>query len=420
MNRRELLMSGAILAAGPKLGLTQTSKSAGSAGSEPAGSPPKILLNDYLPKSIYRIPITNVPKAKYPLIDCHCHGRGPLKLDEMLKVMDKVGLEKAIIFTGAGTGDKFKEVSREYAAHQDRFDLWCMFDLRGVDEPGFGPGAIKSLEECHSAGAKGIGEITDKGRGIFSGQAVKRPVGMPAAFKGFNTASTEAPNYTPDPSPPNPDAPMGPHADDPRMDSLWERAGQLGMVISIHVADPIWSSLPMDNTNDGLMNGWSWRIDMQPGTYNNDQLVTSLENAMKKHPKTQFIACHLANLDYDLGRLGQMFDRNPNFYADIAARFAETATIPRVAAKFITKYADRIVYGSDVTYYEPFFATSFRILETDDDHFYFRGHAGGFLANANFNYHWTLNGFGLSDDVLKKIYHDNAMQIYARAQQNRT
>jgi predicted TIM-barrel fold metal-dependent hydrolase len=147
--------------------------------------------------------------------------------------------------------------------------------------------------------------------------------------------------------------------------------------------------------------------------------VNSLENAVKKHPKTQFIACHLCNLDYDLARLGKMFDRNPNLYADLGARFAETATIPRVAQKFLTKYSDRIVYGTDVTYYEPFFTTTFRILETDDDHFYMRGKMGSPLANANFNYHWTLNGFGLSDDVLKKIYHENAIRIYARAAQNR-
>ena len=46
-----------------------------------------------------------------------------------------------------------------------------------------------------------------------------------------------------------------------------------------------------------------------------DELIESLERAVKKHPKTIFIACHLDNLDYDLTRLGQMFDRNPNLYA---------------------------------------------------------------------------------------------------------
>ena len=121
------------------------------------------------------------------------------------------------------------------------------------------------------------------------------------------------------------------------------------------------------------------------------------------------------NLDYDLDRLGQMLDRNPNLNADIAARFSETATIPRFMHRFLTKYSDRIVYGTDVDYSESFFGATFRILETEDEHFYLRGKVD--TANFNFNYHWPSNGFGLPDDVLKKNYRDNMVNIMARAQQ---
>jgi predicted TIM-barrel fold metal-dependent hydrolase len=166
------------------------------------------------------------------------------------------------------------------------------------------------------------------------------------------------------------------------------------------------------------MNGWTWRIILEPGTYGHEELINSLENAVKNHPKTLFIACHLFNLDYDLSRLGQLFDRNPNLYADIAARFAETAPIPRFVRQFLTKYPDRIVYGSDVTYDEAFFSATFRILETEDEHFYLRGKVGS--ANFNFNYHWALNGFGLPDNVLRKIYYDNMANIMACAQRQRS
>lgn len=400
MNRRELMIAGTIFAANPRLGkAVQSNSGAESAPSEQPGTPPTILLNDYLPQSIYRIPVTEVPKAKFPVFDGHDHGHGPLTVAEMLRIMDKVGIEKTVIFTGAGTADRFNEVARDYADHPDRFDLWCMFDLLGVDQAGFGPNAIKSLEECHRAGAKGVGELHDKGRGIFSGQ--NAGAHHPAQHRGGQSALNGGPTFTHDPTPPPaPNAPIGPHPDDPRMDILWDKAGQLGMPISFHTSDPIWSYQPMDSTNDGLMNGWSWRIVIVPGTYDHDQLINSFENAVKKHPNTQFIACHLCNLDYDLNRLGQLLDRYPNLNADIAARFAETATIPRVMRRFLLKYSDRIVYGTDVTYNEPFFGTTFRILESDDDHFYMRGKVES--ANFNFNYHWTLNGFGLPDDVLKR------------------
>ena len=422
MNRRELVIAGTVLAAGPRFGLARSDGNEATASTEKPGTPPTILLIDYLPQSIYRIPVTEVTRAKFRVFDGHDHGHGPLSVAEMIRIMDKVGVEKTVVFTSAGAVDRFNEVARDYADHPDRFDLWCMLDLRGVDEAGFGPNAIKSLEECHRAGAKGIGELHDKGRGIFSGQrtVTRRPAGASRARLGAGqSALNGGPTYTHDPSPPpSPNSPIGPHPDDPRLDRLWDKAGQLGMPVSFHTSDPIWSYQPMDYTNDGLMNGWTWRIIPEPGTYDHDQLVNSLENAVKNHRNTLFIACHLCNLDYDLGRLSQMLDRNPNLYADIAARFAETAQIPRFVRRFLTKYPDRIVYGTDVTYDEAFFSATFRILETEDEHFYLRGKVGS--ANFNFNYHWPLHGFGLPDDLLQKIYYDNMANIMARAQQNRT
>ena len=168
----------------------------------------------------------------------------------------------------------------------------------------------------------------------------------------------------------------------------------------------------MDKNNDGLMNGWTWRIDLKSGMYDHDQLVDSLEKAVKKHPKTIFIACHLANLDYDLTRLGQMFDRCPNLFADISARFAETAPIPRFVNQFFQKYPDRVLYGTDMAYNQRMFSTTFRILETSDEHFYEQD------LNFNFDYHWPLNGFGLPDDVLKNVYGRNAAAVFATAQGN--
>lgn len=381
----------------------------------PPGSPPTILLNNYIPHSIYKIPETIINKAKFPIYDAHCHGRGSISVREMVKIMDEVGVEKALVFTGASTLDSFKEISRQYAPYPGRFDMWCVFDLNDFGKPDFEKAALKSLEECHRAGARGVGEIHDKGRG-FTWQYTSRRTARSGRPSQEYAPLNGGPMYTRNPTPPNPNAPTGPHPDDPRLDALWNRAGQLGMPISIHVSDPIWSYQKMDHTNDGLMNGWSWRIVLEPGMYNHDQLLDSLDKTAGHHPKTTFIACHLSNLDYDLTRLGQMFDRNPNLYADISARFAETATIPRFTRRFLMKYPERVVYGSDVTYSVPFFRTSFRILETEDEHFYERGKVE--TANFNFNYHWTLNGFGLPDNVLKNIYHDNAVRIFRKAQEN--
>jgi predicted TIM-barrel fold metal-dependent hydrolase len=159
---------------------------------------------------------------------------------------------------------------------------------------------------------------------------------------------------------------------------------------------------PMDKHNDGLMNAFRWRLDNQPGIVGHSGMIDILERTVEKHSHTTFVACHCANLDYDLLRLGQVLERHSNLYADISARYAETAPIPRFAAKFYSKFADRLVYGTDMGFDKEMYQITFRILETWDEHFY---------ESDMFSYHWSLNGFGLPDEVLQKVYRANAENI---------
>ncbi len=228
---------------------------------------------------------------------------------------------------------------------------------------------MAELERCVRKGARGVGELGDKGKGLF---------------------------YS------NPTKAYGMHIDYRRMDPLIKKCADLDIPISIHVAEPIWMYLPMDETNDGLMNAFKWRLDNQPGILGHEAMLKTLSNAAAKHPQTTFIACHYANCSYDLDLLGDLFDQHPNLYADISARFGETAPIPRKVNTFFSKYQNRLVYGTDMGTAANMYAITFRILESEDEHFYDREH---------FNYHWPLHGYGLDDEVLKKVYQTNAEEI---------
>lgn len=334
-------------------------------------SPETILLKDYRPKSIYRVPVTQIEKAKFPIIDMHSHpyAKTPQEIDEWVRNMDEVGVEKTMILAMAA-GKEFDEIQKKYSKHPSRFEVWCGLDFSGHDRPGFPASAIRELERCHQAGARGVGEIHDKGQGLRSGKST-------------------APKM---------------HPDDPPMDAVWEKCGELGMPVSLHVADPIWMYQKMDRHNDGLMNAYYWRLDNQPGIVDLSGMVDILERTVARHRKTTFIACHFANLDSDLGRLGEVLDRNPNLYADIAARYAETAPIPRFTAAFYAKHADRLVYGTDMGLDKAMYRITFRILESFDEHFY---------EIEQFSYHWPLNGLGLKDEILKQVYRENAAKLLA-------
>jgi len=331
-------------------------------------SPDQLLLKDYHPRAIHKVPRTAITRARFPVIDVHSHPYAKTKdqIDQWVRTMDELGIEKTVIMTGA-TGKRFDELVAQYGQHRDRFSIWCGFDYAGSDQPGYAAAAVAELERCFKAGAEGVGELSDKGGGLR-----RDPNGLAL------------------------------HIDDSRMDPLIEKCAELGLPINIHVGEPIWMYEPMDRYNDGLMNAFKWRLDDKTNILNHAEVVATLERAVKKHPRTTFIACHFANCCYDLSMLGRLLDSCPNLHADIAARYAETAPIPRYMIKFYGKYQDRLLYGTDMGLSKEMYPTTFRILETEDEHFY----------DWNlFSYHWPLNGFGLKDEVLKKVYAENARKI---------
>jgi predicted TIM-barrel fold metal-dependent hydrolase len=331
--------------------------------------PDKLLLKDFRPKNIYNVPVTKIVKAKYPIIDIHSHAYANTtdELDLWVKNMDEAGITKTILLTYE-YGNDFDSLINFYSKYPDRFELWCGFNYQGYDQPGFGPDAVKELERCFKKGAKGVGELGDKGKGLF---------------------------YC------NPPA-YGMHIDDPRMNPLLEKCAELGMPINIHIGEPQWFYEKMDSTNDGLMNAYTWRLDNQENILTLDEVLRTLENAVKNHPKTLFIACHLANQNTDLEKLGRLLDLYPNLYADISARYAENAPVPKYTSAFFEKYQDRLLYGTDMGFEKSMYETTFRILESNDEHFY----------NVElFGYHWPLYGFGLNGNVLEKLYSLNAKKV---------
>lgn len=321
-----------------------------------------LLLKDYKPQSIFNTPRTSVVKARYPAIDMHMHApRGNVDLGEVareiLENMDECNIQKTVLF--CGTGKAFDDLAAVFGKFPDRFELWC-----GLDFSGFPAATLAELRRCVKAGAKGVGEISDKGTG----------------YRGVE--------------------PM--HLDDPRMDPILEALADLGLPINVHMGDPQWMYEPMDASNDLLFEALFFRRDNKKDDKDLAGMLQVLENAVRKHPRVNFVACHFANQTFDLNRLGRLLDKYANLYADSSQRESYLAAIPRFGKQFIEKYADRIVFGTDQGYSLPMYRNAFHIWETLDEHFY-----AWDVANTRF----ALSGLGLSDATLKKLYHDNAMKL---------
>ncbi len=329
----------------------------------------EILLNEYRPVSIYKIPVTQVTKAKYKAIDMHTHvyARNEEDIKRWITAMDECGIEKSIVFTGA-TGARFDSILKLYSPYSNRFEIWCGFDYSGFDEPGYGPAAVKELERCVRKGARGVGEVMFKGKAVNQNSR-ERSIRLP---------------------------------DDPRFDALFKKCAELKVPVNIHISEDKWMYEDIDNKNDGLMNAATWHIRNDDGSKSHEEMLERFENTLKKHPETIFVAAHLLNCCADLSYLARCFDQYRNLYADCSARYGEIAPIPKFAGEFFEKYADRIVYGTDMTFNESIYRVTFRILESSDEHFY---------ETDLFGYHWPLYGLGLSGQTLKKIYSDTPKRI---------
>tara|TARA_R110002124_G_scaffold170608_10_gene338329 strand:- start:563 stop:1789 length:1227 start_codon:yes stop_codon:yes gene_type:complete len=332
-----------------------------------------VLVKDYAPKSTIIAEETFISKAKFSVIDAHVHhyteieegGNPKQAIKDWVKTMDEVGVEKSVVLTVA-TGKEFDKMVDYYLTdYADRFQLFCGIEMEGIDKPDYPERAVKELERCYKLGARGVGEVTDKGFGVSRDQSLKPEERM--------------------------------HIDDVRLDPFWAKCGELNIPVNVHQSDhpSAWTPPDVYQERTPIFQQFN-KYDTDGLTY--DELVTYLPKLLVKHPKTTFIACHMANLGNDLNRLGAMLDDFDNLYLDISARDYEIGRQPRASAKFLTKYSDRVLFGTDMGLDKQMYQAWWRLLESGDEHMPGR-------------VWWRYYGLELPENVLEKLYRTNAEKV---------
>jgi predicted TIM-barrel fold metal-dependent hydrolase len=132
---------------------------------------------------------------------------------------------------------------------------------------------------------------------------------------------------------------------------------------------------------------------------------------VEAHPKTTFIGAHVASLSEDLGAVAGWLDRYPNLVVEIAARTNELGRQPYTARKFFLEYSDRILFGTDGPRNPERLFLHWRLLETYDEYFPYSEDA--FPPQGL----WNSYGLGLPDDVLRKVYFENATRVIPGAKE---
>jgi predicted TIM-barrel fold metal-dependent hydrolase len=327
-------------------------------------------IEEYDPKSTLVVPEHHPAKAKYPFVDVHNHQDRDISAQDAAKLvseMDRIGMRVMVNLSG-GRGEEFiKGQANLLGRYPGRFVIFANVDFAGISEPGWGERAAAQLAKDVKAGARGLKIYKNLGMTLVDGSGKRVPV------------------------------------DDPRIDPVWAKCGELGIPVLIHTAEPQSFFEPQDAHNERWLELKQFPQRARPPDKFPpfEQLLTEQHHVFEKHPKTKFIDAHLGWLGGDLTRLGQLFDRLPNVYTEIGAVLAELGRQPRAGRAWFEKYQDRVMFGKD-SWNADEYLVYFRVLETDDEYFdyYRKRHA-----------FWKMYGLALPDEVLKKVYYKNALRV---------
>jgi predicted TIM-barrel fold metal-dependent hydrolase len=323
----------------------------------------------YNPGSSLVVPSHPLTRARFPFIDVHSHHRNlsPAGVDSLIAAMDAMNMAVMVNLSG-GTGDRLVQIIMGMKErYPNRFVVFANLSFDGIDDPDWGANAAAQLERDVEAGAQGL--------------KIFKNLGM--------TLTDSAGNRIP--------------TDDHRFDPVWAKAGELGLPVLIHTGDPKQFWEPQDRFNER----W-FELKERPRRIRPpdrfppwEQIMNEQWNMFRRHPNTTFISAHLAWLGGDLTRLGRLFDELPNMHAEIGAVLAELGRQPRFAEEWFIRYQDRVLFGKDAWNPEEYHVY-FRTLETADEYFdyYRKRHA-----------FWKLYGLELPDEVLRKLYYENAVRL---------
>jgi predicted TIM-barrel fold metal-dependent hydrolase len=346
-----------------------------------------LLLRLFRPEPKLQVPRTEIESAKFPVVDIHTHFRYRLRhsaeqLDAFVHLMDRNNIAVCVSLDGR-LDDELKE-HQDYLLEQypHRFAIFANIDWRGDGDPDdpatwdchrpdFGHRMARALADAKQRGAVGLKVFKQLGLGYR-----------------------------------NPDGSLI-KIDDPRWDPIWKVCGELKMPVIIHTADPAAFFDPIDETNERWEElhrhpEWSFPADKFPSR---QSLLDARNRVIARHPETVFIGAHMANHPEDLQVVAEWLERYPNLVVEFASRIAELGRQPYTARKFFLQYPDRILFGTDGPWPETRIHYYWRFLETFDENFPYSEKP---FPPQGF---WNIYGIGLPDEVLRKVYHENALRI---------
>jgi len=337
---------------------------------------------EWHPVSQLRLPATEVERAAFPAIDVHNHlGRwlsdGEWMIedpDALVHVMDECDVETVVNLDGMWAEEVTANVERYDRAYPGRFLTFCQLDWSELAAPDGAARLRASLEDSARRGARGV-----------------------KIWKNLGLTIRDADGALILP-------------DDARVIAVVERAGELGLPVLIHTADPKAFFEPLDAHNeriDELMQMKEWWFGDRAVHPTFDRLLLAHRRLVEACPGTRFIGAHAGCAAEDLDLVESLLDDCPNYTIDIGGRMAERGRQPRRFRQLLERHPDRVLFGTDIyPATEEQYRLHFRFLETRDEAFEYA--PGSEVPPQG---RWTVSALGLDAATLERLYRTNARRV---------
>lgn len=340
-------------------------------------------LRDWMPRSRARLRTTAVPLPHTPCIDVHNHLGRWLSDDgdwiipdvtELLGVMDARHVAGIVNLDGMWGDELEANLDRYDRAHPGRFHTFCQVEWSTLAEPDGHSAILRQLDDSARRGARGV-----------------------KIWKSVGLTVRDADGLLVSP-------------DDDRVVAVVRRAGELGLPVLIHTADPIAFFDPLDQHNerlDELRDATDWWFGDRARYPSFDELLTAHARLVQACPDTTIIGAHVGCAAEDLDRVSALLDTAANYHVDIAGRMAELGRQPRRFAQLVTEHPDRVLFGTDVyPASDEQYRLHYRFLESADEGFEYA--PGEPIPPQG---RWDVAAAALDPTLLPALYRDNARRV---------
>ena len=322
------------------------------------------------------------------VVDAHLHVQAE-SIDRCLRVMDQNHIHYGMNI-GIG-GENFQKFQKAYQPFKDRLGMMYAFDwAEWQQNPEFIKKAPDLLQDAIEKGAHGV--------------KIWKNLGLTVKDPQNNLV----------------------RIDDERLMPIWQRAHEMDCIVAFHTVDPVAFFEPWNPENERweeleLHPDWSFADrSIYPAR---DEVLEQRNNVIKAFPSLKFQCVHGANYSENIKVVDQWMDEMPNMYVDTSARLGELGRHPSKEGKaFFEKHQDRLMFGTDRVFGingDVQGAGPEKMFSSEEDKQFYDIHWRYFQStDTQFDHptpiqgNWKIDGIGLSQSALKKLYWDNAYDLY--------